>query len=124
MVVCPMGTKVKVKANRRPNSTGMLVQADEIFHVTARGESKDSTIPVDADGLEKPWLNPARQWRCIPDAPWFWLSGAIGEDEDCLFALGVDARVTARGRASTFSRTTWGRFTGIINCMWMWSYAA
>jgi len=65
--------------------TGLLLAPGERYHFTASGRWKDGPCAVGPTGW-KLWF--FSHWNRVSDVPFFYLCGAIGEDDRQAFAIG------------------------------------
>jgi hypothetical protein len=59
------------------------------YAFTASGTWKDWYIEKKADGYDSAWLKPVAHWKVMPKAQWFALIGAIDQDVETAFLIGV-----------------------------------
>jgi hypothetical protein len=91
-------------------STGVFVESDESYKLTAKGTWRDKTIECGPDGYPSPtrWMRWFEWSRRMRRSKWFALIGSV--DRDALFEIGLSAtlKTTTRGVLVCFTNDTPG----------------
>lgn len=107
-----MARVLRVSSRERLNDTRLDVVRGQTLRFSAIGLWTDWMISTDADGFENGLMALAAGSRRIPDAPWFHLCGAIGSEDQAVFAIGRQATVVmpASGRLYLFANDAPGAY--------------
>ncbi|XQE67054.1 hypothetical protein ACOAPY_00220 [Pseudomonas sp. P3C3] len=95
LIVGQMREGITVNARLRWNATGLQVAPGESYRVQASSDLwHDAGIPATADGQDGNMIQRIFKWtiRC-KQARWFQLVGALGQSDEQLFPLGIDAQL-------------------------------
>jgi hypothetical protein len=87
---CGQSKSTVVDAAQLWNSSGVLLEPNNVYDITVEGDQKwsDWYILTDGDGYSREALRPWEFLRRVPDQNWFKLIGTIGRVETAPIALG------------------------------------
>ena len=93
------------------NVTGIVLGSNQTYRFETPSDAwwSDSSIRCGPEGYRKALFRPLEGFRRVPQAAWFELVGAVGEDEPALFRIGrgCDYPVTRSGHLRLFANDLW-----------------